>query len=462
MSIRQKLVVIGGDAAGMTAASQARRLNKNLDIVAFERGPHTSYSACGMPYYIGNLVGDERSLIARSPQAFRANGIDARVLHEVEEIDLPNQRVRVRSLDTGEVFHEPYDDLLIATGALPVKPKIPGIDANNVFTLAILQDGIRVRQFIDEQHPRRAVVVGGGYIGIEMAEAFLLRGIETTMVEQLPEVMSTLDPDMGRLVSEALRSSGVTLLLNERVESFETVGDRVASVITDQRSIEADIVVLGIGVRPNTELAVAAGIPLGDTGAIWVDERQHTRVDHVWSAGDCAESSHIVSKRPIHVALGTVANKTGLVCGINLAGGDARFPGVLGTAITKLFDTEIARTGLNESEARKAGFDAMSSTINSSTRSGYYPGSGKITVKIVTEVSTGRLLGAQIVGAPGSGKRIDTLATAITAGMTAEQFEYLDLSYAPPFSSVWDPTQIAARKAVKRSGSAALQTVGND
>jgi len=240
-------------------------------------------------------------------------------------------------------------------------------------------------------------------------------------------------------------------LLNERVIAFEVNDDRAIAVVTDRRSIDVDIVILGVGVRPNVDLAWGAGIPLGITGAIWVDDRQRTKVDHIWAAGDCAESTHLVSHRPVHIALGTVANKQGRVCGINLGGGSARFPGVLGTAITKFYGTEIARTGLNEREAREAGFDYATATITSSTRSGYYPGSGKITVKVISEIETERLLGAQIVGAEGSGKRIDALVTAITAGMTVTDFEYLDLSYAPPFSPVWDPTQIAARKAERRS-----------
>lgn len=456
MSIRRRLVVIGGDAAGMSAASQAKRLDKSLDVVAFERGPHTSYSACGMPYFVGDLVHEERSLIARTPEAFIANGINARVFHEVEDIDVREQRVRVRSLETGSIFNEPYDELLIATGALPVRPKLPGIDASNIFTLSMLQDGIRVREYVDETRPSRAVVVGGGYIGLEMAEAFVARGIKTTMVEQLPEVMATLDLDMGHLVSDAVRAAGVNLLLGERVESFVTENSRAVSVVTDQRRLLADIVVLGIGVRPNTELADAAGIPLGTSGAIWVDDQQRTKIDHIWSAGDCAESTHLVSGRPVHIALGTVANKHGRVCGINLGGGTARFPGVLGTSITKIGETEIARTGLNETEASEAGFDFASATIRSTTRSGYFPGSGRITIKLVSDCDSGRILGAQIVGAPGSGKRIDTLAVAITVGMTVSEFEYLDLSYAPPFSPVWDPTQIAAHRAARNLGRPAV------
>jgi NADPH-dependent 2,4-dienoyl-CoA reductase/sulfur reductase-like enzyme len=282
-----------------------------------------------------------------------------------------------------------------------------------------------------------------------MAEACIMRGLHTTLVEQNTEVMATLDPDIGHLASEALRTLRVELLLGERVESIEMSGGVAVGVTTDRRSIPADIVVLGIGVRPNASLADAAGIPLGETGAIWVDERQRTRVDHVWAAGDCAESVHLVSHRPIHIALGTVANKQGRICGINLGGGYARFPGVVGTATTKVGDTEISRTGLNESEARAAGFDYSSATISSKTRAGYFPGAEKITVKIVAERGTERLLGAQIVGGAGSAKRIDTLATAITAGMSATEFEYLDLSYAPPVSPVWEAAQIAARKAAQ-------------
>ena len=449
MSARKRLLIIGGDAAGMSAGAQARRMNPDLDIVAFERGPHTSYSACGIPYYVGDLVTEQRTLIARDPAAFRASGIDARVRHEVEEIDVKNQVVTVRALESGQTSQEPYDELVIATGAMPVRPPFPGIDAPNVFTLSILQDGIRAKAFVDAEKPKRAVIIGGGYVGLEMAEAFVLRGLQTTMVEQNTEVMATLDPDMGHLASEALRTFGVQLLLGERVESIETAAGFAVAVATNRRSIPADIVVLGIGVRPNAALAAAAGIPLGESGAIWVDERQRTKVERVWSAGDCAESVHLVSRRPIHVALGTVSNKQGRICGINLGGGYARFPGVVGTATTKIGETEIARTGLNESEARAAGFAFSSATISSTNRAGYYPGAAKITVKIVAEIGTERLLGAQIVGAPGSAKRIDTLATAITAEMTATEFEYLDLSYAPPVAPVWEPAQIAARKAAQ-------------
>ncbi|HET9017897.1 MAG TPA: FAD-dependent oxidoreductase [Thermomicrobiaceae bacterium] len=449
MVVSERLVVIGGDAAGMSAASQVRRMRPEAGIVALERGPHTSYSACGMPYLIGGLVDDPRALVARSPSGFAKLHIDARVQHEVEEIDLAARLVRGRRRDEGTPFTEPFDQLLIATGTVPIRPPLPGSDASGIFGLGILEDGIRLRGVVDEQQPKRAVIVGGGYIGLEMAEALLARGLDVTVVEAARSVMGTLDPDMGELVGQALRDAGAHLYLEEPVTGFETSDGAVVGVVTVARTLPADLVVLGIGVRPNAALALAAGIPLGETGAIKVNDRMQTGVDGIWAAGDCVESFHLVSRRPVHFALGTIANKQGRIAGINLGGGYARFPGVLGSAVTKICDVEVARTGLQEREARAAGIEFVSARIDSRTRSGYYPGVGKITVKALAERGSGRLIGAQIVGAEGSGKRIDVFAAAIAAGMTAEEFSYLDLSYAPPFAPVWDPVLIAARKAAE-------------
>ena len=446
----ERLVVIGGDAAGMSAASQARRQRADLQIVAFERGGYTSYSACGLPYYVGGVVDDPERLIARRPDQFQARQIDARVRHEVEEIDLVQRRVRVRRLEDGQVIHEPFDQLVIATGAVPIRPSLPGSDAGAIYGLATLDDGLRVRQAVERDHPARAVVVGGGYIGLEMAEALVMRGLQVSLVERSAAVMATLDPDMGDLVSQALRDVGVRLYLEEAVLGFETHNGQVAAVSTDRRTLEADLVILGIGARPNVALAGAAGIPLGATGAIQVNPRMQTDVDGVRAAGDCVESFHLVSRRPVHIALGTIANKQGRVCGINLGGGYATFPGVVGTAVSKICAVEVARTGLNERQARAAGFQYVVGTIQSTTRASYYPGAGRITVKVLAEQGSGRLLGAQIVGIEGAAKRIDVFATALFAGMTADEFMYLDLSYAPPFSPVWDPVLIAARKAAEQ------------
>jgi NADPH-dependent 2,4-dienoyl-CoA reductase/sulfur reductase-like enzyme len=446
----ERLVVIGGDAAGMSAASQARRMRADLEIIAFERGAYTSYSACGMPYYVGGVVADVEPLIARRPEEFLERGIEALVRHEVESIDLPQRRIQVRRLEDGGVLSEAFDHLVIATGAIPIRPNLPGSDARGVYGLAVLEDGIRVRRAVEQVQPARAVVVGGGYIGLEMAEALVMRGLDVSLVERASAVMNTLDTDMGDLVSRALRDVGVTLYLEESVEGFETNGGRVTGVRTDRRTLPADIVILGIGTRPNTALARDAAIPLGQTGAIMVNARMQTEVEGVWAAGDCAEAFHLISRRPIHIALGTIANKQGRICGINLGGGYATFPGVVGTAVSKICAVEVARTGLNEKEARALGLEYVVGKIESTTRAGYFPGAGKITVKVLAERASGRLLGSQLVGIEGAAKRIDVFATALHAGMTVEEVQYLDLSYAPPFAPVWDPILIAARKAAEQ------------
>jgi NADPH-dependent 2,4-dienoyl-CoA reductase/sulfur reductase-like enzyme len=403
-----------------------------------------------MPYFVGGLVADVEPLIARSPEEFHRHRIEARVRHEVEEIDLAQRRVRVKRLEDGAVLWESFDLLVIATGAIPIRPNLPGSDARGVYGLAVLEDGIRVRRAVEQVQPARAVVVGGGYIGLEMAEALVMRGLDVSLVERASAVMNTLDTDMGDLVSRALRDVGVTLYLEESVEGFETNGGRVTGVRTDRRTLPADIVILGIGTRPNTALARDAAIPLGQTGAIKVNARMQTEVEGVWAAGDCAEAFHLISRRPIHIALGTIANKQGRICGINLGGGYATFPGVVGTAVSKICAVEVARTGLNEKEARALGLEYVVGKIESTTRAGYFPGAGKITVKVLAERASGRLLGSQLVGIEGAAKRIDVFATALHAGMTVEEVQYLDLSYAPPFAPVWDPILIAARKAAEQ------------
>jgi NADPH-dependent 2,4-dienoyl-CoA reductase/sulfur reductase-like enzyme len=294
------------------------------------------------------------------------------------------------------------------------------------------------------------VVVGGGYIGLEMAEALVRHGLEVSLVNRAPQVMVSLDYDMGALVSEALRDLGVSLYLEETLTAFETTKGKVTGVVTDKRTLPADMVILGLGVRPNTALAAAAGIPLGEQGSIRVNERMETEIAGIWAAGDCAESFHLVSRRPFYIALGTVANRQGRVAGINLGGGYATFPGVMGTAVTKICEIEVARTGLQEKEIKALGLEHVSAIIKSRTKAGYYPGAGEITVKLLAEKGSGRLLGGQIVGMEGSAKRIDTVATALHAGFTVEDMINLDLGYAPPFSPVWDPVVTAARAVAKK------------
>jgi NADPH-dependent 2,4-dienoyl-CoA reductase/sulfur reductase-like enzyme len=449
--VTERLVVIGGDAAGMTAAARARRRRdpEDLEIVAFERGPYTSYSACGIPYFVGDLLSDIDKLVARSPDEHRKNGIDVRTGHEVVAIDVNKRRVRVRDLaGDGSERDEPFDHLVAATGAVPSRPDVPGVDAEGIFGVQTLADGVTVRRAVDEGEPRRAVVVGGGYVGLEMAEALVRRGLEVALVDRTEQPMaSTLDLDMGELVADAIRAVGVSLHLGEAVDGFEVENGSVRAVHTANRSLPTDLVVLGLGVRPNIGLAREAGIAVGKKGGIVTDARMETSVGGVWAAGDCVESVDRITGLPVVVALGTHANKQGRVVGINATGGDVRFPGVVGTAVSKICEYEVARVGLTEREAADLDRDVVAAKIESTSRAGYYPGAAPIRVKVVADRPGGRLVGAQIVGAEGAAKRIDVLATAVWNRMTVDEVAYLDLSYAPPFSPVWDPVLVAARKA---------------
>ncbi len=449
--VRKRLIVVGGDAAGMSAASQLRRLDREREIVVFEKGPHTSYAACGIPYYVAGLIEKPEQLIARTPDTFREKyDIDARTLQEVTAVDCRGRTVQVRDHRNDRSYGMEFDDLLIATGALPFTPDVPGIEAEGVFGVNTLESGIALERFLQEKRPRRAVVVGGGYIGLEIAEALNChRAVNVTLIERAPQVMGTLDPDMGALVGEAIRDVGIDLRLGETLKAVETSSDRVRAIVTDKGEIETDLIVLGLGVRPNTALAEEAGLALGVRNAIRVDDRMATPTEGVWAAGDCAETFHLVSRQPFHVALGTVANKMGRVAGVNLAGGEARFPGVVGTAVSKICRYEVARTGLLEAEAAKLGLDYSTATIKTRTRAGYYPGAGRIHVKLLAENGTGRLLGGQIVGVEGAAKRIDVIATCLHGKMTVQELVDMDLSYAPPFSPVWDPVQVAARALLK-------------
>jgi NADPH-dependent 2,4-dienoyl-CoA reductase/sulfur reductase-like enzyme len=447
---QKKLVVIGGDAAGMSAASKVRREQPERKIVVFERGKFTSYAACGMPYFIAGEVDTYDSLIARTPEEFRnEHDIDVHVLHEVVQIDPNGKQVRVKNLQDGDEFWDSYDDLLIATGASPIIPDVPGLDSKGIFSLSVLQTGIDVFEDIEKSKPKEAVIVGGGYIGIEMAEALLNRGMKVTLIDMAPQVMPTMDPDMAELISDYMIRQGIEVYLEEKLDHFnKNENGRVQAVVTDKQEIEAGLVIMGLGVKPNSRLAEEAGLKLGASDAIRVNKKLETSAENIWAAGDCAESYHLVSEKKVFIALGTVASKHGVVAGINLSGGDIEFPGVVGTAITKMKDLEISRTGLSEKEASGLGIEYKTETIESRTRSGYYPGSDKITVKLVAERKSGVIIGGQIIGMKGSAKRIDTIATAITAKMTAQNITDLDLSYAPPFSPVWDPVQIAARRLV--------------
>jgi NADPH-dependent 2,4-dienoyl-CoA reductase/sulfur reductase-like enzyme len=456
----ERIVVIGADAAGMSAASQAKRIaGEAVEIVAFERGTHSSYSACGIPYWVAGDIDEWERLIARSPEAHRRNGIDLRMRTEVAEIDLAGGRVTAHDLATGRSYREGFDSLVIATGAVPVRPPLPGVDASGVFGIQTLDDGAALLADLDRAQPRRAVVVGGGYIGIEMAEALVRRGVAVTVVDQSAQPMTTLDPDMGAAVHRAMENIGIEVHTGTTAEGFETGPDhRIRSVLTAHGSIPADVVVLGLGVRPNTELAGQAGLPLGDHGGLRTNLQMRVLGhDRIWAGGDCVEVLNLVSDQYQHVPLGTHANKQGRVIGHNLAGSYATFPGVVGTAVSKVCHLEIARTGLRERDAERAGFAYVTVTVQSGTKAGYFPGTQDMTIKMTAERRSGRLLGVQIVGYEGSAKRIDTAATALWNRMTVEDMTALDLGYAPPFSPVWDPILVAARKAA-----AAVRQAGAD
>jgi NADPH-dependent 2,4-dienoyl-CoA reductase/sulfur reductase-like enzyme len=446
----ERIVVIGADAAGMSAASQAKRMaGEAVEIVAFERGTHTSYSACGIPYWVAGYVDEPERLVARSPDEHRRNGIDLRMRTEVEEIDLAAGRVAVHDLAARRSYRESFDSLVIATGAVPVRPPLPGADADGVFGVQTLDDGAALLADLERARPRRAVVVGGGYIGVEMAEALVRHGVAVTVVDHAAQPMTTLDPDMGAAVHEAMEGIGIEVHTDTAVTGFEADGDgRIRSVVTAHGSVPADVVVLGLGVRPNTALSQKAGLPLGDHGGLRTNLQMRVLgQDHVWAGGDCVEVLNLVSGQYQHVALGTHANKHGRVIGHNLAGSYATFPGVVGTAVSKVCHLEIARTGLRERDATRAGFAYVTVTVRSTTKAGYFPGTQQMTVKMIAERRTGRLLGVQIVGNEGSAKRIDTAATALWNRMTVEEMTALDLAYAPPFAPVWDPILVAARQA---------------
>ncbi|AGL20681.1 FAD-dependent oxidoreductase [Actinoplanes sp. N902-109] len=445
-----RLVVVGADAAGMSAASQARRRKKpdQLRIVAFERGHFTSYSACGIPYWIGGAVPDRDALIARTPAEFAEAGIEVRLRHEVVGIDLDRGEVVARDLDGGGELREGFDELVYAAGAVPVTPDWARVDAGGVFGVQTLDDGAAIHRWLDSEECRKAVVIGGGYVGVEMAEAMVRRGLDVTLLEKSSQPMSTVDPDMGERVRAAICGLGIEVRTGTHVEGLETADGRIRAVVTPDGVFPADIVVLGLGVRPNTQLAVDSGIPVGVTGGLRTDLRMRVvGAPGVWAAGDCVQSVHRISGQPLHAPLGTHANKQGRVAGINIGGGYATFPGVIGTAVTKVCELEVARTGLTEKEAARAGFAFVTATVESTSRAGYYPGASPMVIKMIAERRTGILLGAQIVGREEAAKRIDSLAIAVWNRMTVEEMTALDLSYAPPFSPVWDPVLIAARKA---------------
>lgn len=447
-----RLLVVGGDAAGMSAASRARRLRPDIEIVVLERGRIVSYGACSLPYYISGVVEKRDDLIAYDADFFRRERhIDVRLESNALALD-PRAKTVTYDHPGGTETIE-FDALVIGTGARAAIPPLSGMELPGVFVLRTVPDGDAIRQFIEDRAVKNATVLGGGYIGLEMAEALVERGITVTVLELLPTVLSTYDPGMSEIVARELADKGVTVRTETRIEGFEGgAGDSVGYVVASGQRLPSEMIIVSAGVRPNTALAESGGLELGDSGAIRVDARQITSAPSVLAAGDCSEATHMVTGRPTWIPLGTTANKQGRIAGENAVGGSRKFAGVAGTNVTKIFGLEAAQTGLSTAAAEKAGFVVDSARIRARSRSHAYPGGGPITVKIIFEKETGRLLGAQIIGAEGAAKRIDTVATAIYGRMTVSDLAVIDMSYAPPFSPVWDPVLVAAGQAVKKLG----------
>ncbi|BBB32766.1 NADH oxidase [Thermotomaculum hydrothermale] len=435
-----RYVVIGGIAAGMSAASRIKKVDKGAEVIVLEKGEFISYGACSMPYYIANPDGDYKDLIVLTVDDARdKRGIDVRTNHLVLGISPNEKRVFYKELISGKEKSINYDRLVIATGASPVKPPIPGIDNENVFSLRTLNDGVAIKKFIEEKKPKKAVIIGAGYIGLEMAESFKESGLDVTIVEMLEKPMPNYNGEIINSILKTLEGNGVKAYFNTTVERIDN--DRV---ITTSGEFEADIVLLATGVKPNSKLAKDAGIELGVNGAIAVDSKMETSISGIFAAGDCAESIHRITNRKTYVPLGTVANKQGRVAGLNAARELARFPGVIKSAEFKLFDKEVASCGLTLNDALNEGFDPVEIVITASSAAHGYKYKYPIQVAMIGDKKTGKLLGCQMIGKTGVAHRINIVATAIFNGNTVKEFSMFDLAYAPPFSPVWDPVLVAA------------------
>ena len=439
-----KVVIVGGVAGGATAAARIRRLDEQAEIVVFERSAYISYANCGLPYYIGGVIEDAGELTLQTPESFFTRfRVQIKVLHEVTAIHPDRKTVSVTNLQTGERFEESYDKLLLSPGAKPTQPRFPGADSDRLFTLRTVEDTLRIRAYIDEHHPRSAVLAGGGFIGLELAENLRELGMDVTIVQKPMHLMTPFDADMAALIHGEMRRHGVKLALGHTVEGFAQRDGGMDVLLQDAAPLHADMVILAIGVTPDTALAKEAGLELGVRGSIVVNDRMETSVPDIYAVGDAVQVRHFVTGQDALIALAGPANKQGRIAADNICGGDSRYTGSQGSSVLKVFDMTAALTGLNETQAAAAGFDADSVILSPMSHAGYYPGGRVMTMKVVFEKATYRLLGAQIVGYEGVDKRIDVLATAIRAGMKATELKDLELAYAPPYSSAKDPVNMA-------------------
>ena len=439
-----KVVIVGGVAGGATAAARIRRLDEQAEIVVFERSGYISYANCGLPYYIGNVITDPEELTLQTPESFFSRfRVDMKVRHEVTAIHPERKTVSVKNLETDEVFEESYDKLILSPGAKPTQPRLPGVGIDKLFTLRTVEDTFRIKEYINQNHPKSAVLAGGGFIGLELAENLRELGMDVTIVQRPKQLMNPFDADMASMIHSEMRKHGVKLALGYTVEGFEERNGGVDVLLKDNAPLHADMVVLAIGVTPDTALAREAGLELGIKGSIVVNDRMETSVPDIYAAGDAVQVKHYVTGEDALISLAGPANKQGRIIADNICGGDSRYLGSQGSSVIKVFDMTAATTGINETNARKAGLDVDTVILSPMSHAGYYPGGKVMTMKVVFEKGTYRLLGAQIVGYDGVDKRIDVLATAIHAGLKATQLKDLDLAYAPPYSSAKDPVNMA-------------------
>lgn len=439
-----KIVIVGGVAGGATAAARIRRLDEQAEIVVFERSGFVSYANCGLPYYIGDVITDRRNLTLQTPESFFSRfQVTMKVRHEVTAIHPEQHTVSVKNLETGEEFEEKYDKLLLSPGAKPTQPSVPGTDIDSLFTLRTVEDTLRIKEYIDQNHPKSAVLAGGGFIGLELAENLRELGMEVTIVQRPKQLMNPFDPDMAAFIHNEMRRHGVKLALGHTVEGFEQDETGVRILLKGEEPLRADLVVLAIGVTPDTGLAREAGLKLGIKGSILVNDRMETSAPDIYAVGDAVQVQHFVTGQDALISLAGPANRQGRIAADNLCGRDSRYPGSLGSSVIKVFDMTAAVTGINETNAKKAGLNVDKVILSPMNHAGYYPGGKLMTMKVVFEKETFRLLGAQIVGYDGVDKRIDVLATAIHAGMKAPDLKELDLAYAPPYSSAKDPVNMA-------------------
>ena len=439
-----KVVIVGGVAGGATAAARIRRLDEQAEIVVFERSGYISYANCGLPYYIGDVITDPEELTLQTPESFFSRfRVDMKVRHEVTAIHPERKTVSVKNLETDEVFEESYDKLILSPGAKPTQPRLPGVGIDKLFTLRTVEDTFRIKEYINQNHPKSAVLAGGGFIGLELAENLRELGMDVTIVQRPKQLMNPFDADMASMIHSEMRKHGVKLALGYTVEGFEERNGGVDVLLKDNAPLHADMVVLAIGVTPDTALAREAGLELGIKGSIVVNDRMETSVPDIYAAGDAVQVKHYVTGEDALISLAGPANKQGRIIADNICGGDSRYLGSQGSFVIKVFDMTAATTGINETNARKAGLDVDTVILSPMSHAGYYPGGKVMTMKVVFEKGTYRLLGAQIVGYDGVDKRIDVLATAIHAGLKATQLKDLDLAYAPPYSSAKDPVNMA-------------------